>query len=158
MELYPGGDLFEQVMKHGPMKEADSAEVMLGLLSALAHVHSLGIVHRDVKCENILIAENRAILADFGIAASLADTGAMDKRVGSPGYAAPEVLTGEPYSEKIDVFAAGVVLYYCLSAVLPFADSSVEKILARTVRAGLRLTVVALLCEQALKPLIVADL
>jgi len=139
LELYSGGDLFEHVLKHGAMREADAAEVMLGLLSALAHVHSLGIVHRDVKCENILIADARAVLADFGIAASLADAGAMDKRVGSPGYAAPEVLMGEPYDEKIDVFAAGVVLYYCLSAVLPFADSSVERILARTVRCKVRM-------------------
>mmetsp|Transcript_4423 Transcript_4423/g.10249 ORF Transcript_4423/g.10249 Transcript_4423/m.10249 type:complete len:735 (-) Transcript_4423:225-2429(-) len=139
LELYPNGDLFDFVTKHGAMKEADAVEVMLGLLSALAHLHNLGLVHRDVKCENILLAESGVVLADFGIAAHLGKRAEMEKRVGSPGYAAPEVLTGEPYDEKVDVFAAGVVLYFVLSGVLPFADSSVERILARTVRCKVRM-------------------
>eukprot|EP00435_Cladocopium_sp_Y103_P030019 s2902_g7.t1 len=67
-------------------------EVMLGLLSALAYVHHLGIVHRDVKCENILLEGNRAILSDFGISCFLSDPESMEKRVGSPGYASPEML------------------------------------------------------------------
>ncbi|CAE7377256.1 pknB [Symbiodinium pilosum] len=83
------------------MKEADGAEVMLGLLSALAHVHSLGIVHRDVKCENILIAENRAVLADFGIAASLNDAKAMEKMLGySKDSALPATRARHPGKQR----------------------------------------------------------
>ncbi|CAL1164629.1 unnamed protein product [Cladocopium goreaui] len=104
LQLYTSGDLFERVQRSGPLKEAESVEVMLGLLSALAYVHHLGIVHRDVKCENILLDGNRAILSDFGISCFLSDPESMEKRVGSPGYASPEMLKGESYNEKVDIF------------------------------------------------------
>lgn len=137
LKLYTGGDLFERVQRFGPLKEAETVEVMLGLLSALAYVHHLGIVHRDVKCENILLDGNRAILSDFGISCFLSNPESMGKRVGSPGYASPEMLKGESYNEKIDIFATGVALYFALSCSLPFADSSVARVLARTVRCNI---------------------
>lgn len=137
LQLYTSGDLFERVQRSGPLKEAESVEVMLGLLSALAYVHHLGIVHRDVKCENILLDGNRAILSDFGISCFLSDPESMEKRVGSPGYASPEMLKGESYNEKVDIFSTGVALYFALSRSLPFADSSVARVLARTVRCNI---------------------
>jgi len=138
MQLYNGGDLFERVQRTGPLKEAECVEIMLGLLSALAYVHHLGIIHRDVKCENLLLDGSRVVLADFGISCYMSDAENMEKRVGSPGYASPEMLKGESYNEKIDVFATGVVLYFALSRTLPFADSSVARVLARTVRCKIR--------------------
>jgi len=137
LQLYTSGDLFERVQRSGPLKEAESVEVMLGLLSALAYVHHLGIVHRDVKCENILLDGNHAILSDFGISCFLSDPESMEKRVGSPGYASPEMLKGESYNEKVDIFSTGVALYFALSRSLPFADSSVARVLARTVRCNI---------------------
>ncbi|CAK9069379.1 Phosphorylase b kinase gamma catalytic chain [Durusdinium trenchii] len=91
LQLYSDGDLFAKVQQ-GALKEPDAVEITLGLLSALAYVHHLGIVHRDVKCENILLDGQRAVLADFGISCYLADAENLKKRVGSPGYAAPEML------------------------------------------------------------------
>jgi len=137
MQLY-SGDLFERVQRTGPLKEAECVEIILGLLSALAYVHHLGIIHRDVKCENLLLDGSRVVLADFGISCYMSDAENMEKRVGSPGYASPEMLKGESYNEKIDVFATGVVLYFALSRTLPFAESSVARVLARTVRCKIR--------------------
>jgi hypothetical protein len=103
------------------------------VLSALCHIHSLGVVHRDVKAENILIAaDGRAILADFGIAARLKDKEEMQRRCGTPGYAAPELLQGTRYGIKVDIFAAGVVLYLTLSGTLPFTGSDKVAIIRNT--------------------------
>lgn len=140
MEYCAFGDLHDDLMKKGPCDETRAGEIIGGLLSALAHVHAQGIVHRDVKCENILLSEHgRPVLSDFGIAARLDDPVAMAKRCGSPGYSAPEVLNPERYDAKVDVFSAGVVLYFILSCQLPFSGPDVGSVLRRTLRCRVKL-------------------
>jgi len=106
---------------------------MADLLSALTHIHRRGIVHRDVKVENLLLAKDgRAVLTDFGIAALVSDEEAMGKCCGSPGYAAPEILCSKPYGIKVDSFSAGAVLFFMLCGKLPFEGKKLKAILKQT--------------------------
>ena len=85
---------------------------MRGLLAALQHIHQCGVVHRDVKSENLLLTDAMTVvLSDFGIAVRPDDEEAMKVRGGSIGYAAPEVLAGRQYGYAVDLFGAGVVKY-----------------------------------------------
>jgi serine/threonine protein kinase len=132
-----GGDLSDIVSKgRCDFTEEDAAQKISGLLSALVHIHSRDIVHRDVKSENILFDwDGRPILADFGLACFSTDSEQMIRRCGSAGYCAPEVIMGQPYDAKVDVFGAGVVLYILLQhGHRPFRGRDVHSVLHRTVR------------------------
>eukprot|EP00913_Durusdinium_trenchii_P025142 g23601.t1 len=131
-DRYAAGDLFDYLAANGAMPEPAAVTLMLCLLSALTHLHQLGVVHRDVKAENILLDRSKAVLSDLGIAAYIKDEEAMQKRVGSPGYAPPEV------DEKVDVFGSGVVLFFALSNTLPFPGKSLKKVLELTARCKVR--------------------
>ncbi|CAE7028320.1 PK2 [Symbiodinium sp. CCMP2456] len=135
LELLPGGDLFDSVSDHGVLQEAEAMEMLLGLLSALAHLHSLRLVHRDVKAENVLFGRSRRpVLADFGISCSVDDAAQMQCRVGSPGYVAPEVVMNLKYDEKVDVFGVGAVMYFAIDGQMVFRGSSLTQVLRRTGR------------------------
>jgi len=137
MEFCNGGDLMERFIS-GNVKynEEKAAETITGLLAALAHIHSKDIVHRDVKPENILFdAEDRVILADFGLACHVSDAAQMTRRCGSAGYCAPEVILSLAYDCKVDVFSAGAVLYTLLqNGKKPFRGQNVHSVLRRTMR------------------------
>lgn len=141
LDLHGGGDLQIWVSKRGPQSEDFAARTQCGVLAALAHVHARGIVHRDVKSENILLdqAGQKGVLTDFGIAAFMQDAAAMTQRSGSVGYMAPEVLRNEAYDSKVDVFGMGVTLYYTLSGKLPFQGQDRAQVLRRNMRAQVNL-------------------
>jgi len=135
LEVCGGGDLHERISNKGVLSEELGAAFAFGISSALSHLHKREIVHRDVKTENILISDcNRPVLTDFGIAAYVHDDQEMDRRCGSPGYAAPEVLAGERYGAKVDIFGMGVILYFCLSGKMPFDGSDICTVLRRTLK------------------------
>ncbi|KAH0464637.1 hypothetical protein IEQ34_007423 [Dendrobium chrysotoxum] len=132
LDLCPGPDLFDRIVGHGPFFESEAAALITELVESIAECHRRGIAHRDIKPENILFGSNgRLLLADFGCAAVF-EKGArtLKGKVGTPAYAAPEVLAGQNYDEKVDVWSAGVVLYLMLGWTLPFNGESVEEIVA----------------------------
>jgi len=132
LEYCSGGGLGAAV-RGGLFSEARAREIMAGLLSALAHVHSCGVVHRDVKPDNVLLSsDGRPVLADFGIACLATDELQMARRCGSPGYVAPEVISAKVYSYKVDCFGAGVLLYFLLSGEAPFEAATVLVVLENT--------------------------
>lgn len=136
------GDLLYKVLKFGAMQEGDARTLFQGVMSALAHIHSRQIVHRDIKAENILLkTQESAIVADFGLATWVSDEAQMSRRCGSPGYVAPEVCLGTPYGFKVDVFGAGIVLYFLLSKEMPFSspDRDTAATMRRTVKCSLHL-------------------
>lgn len=134
MERYSEGDLFDAVLR-SRFSDTQARSVVLGIFQALVHIHGRGIVHRDVKPENVLLGKNReAILSDFGISCRLSDAKEMLRQCGSPGYAAPELLSGRPYGAKVDTFSTGCLLFFLLSAQVPFEGGSLAQTLARTVR------------------------
>jgi serine/threonine protein kinase len=140
MEHCDGGDLARaMVRRRRPFPEKEVASILRCLLSALAHVHSRSVVHRDVKPENMFLkSDGNVILADFGLACFLADREQMSRRCGSPGYSAPELVMGAGYSEKVDVFAAGVVLHFLITCTLPFHGPDTNSTLRRTIRCQVK--------------------
>jgi serine/threonine protein kinase len=122
MEHVPGGDLKEHILKEGPL-QADEAVVMaLQMARALSHAHECGVIHRDVKPQNVLLTgTGEAKVADFGIARAVAastvtKTGFI---VGTPHYISPEQALGHPATPKSDLYSLGVVLYEMLTGEVP---------------------------------------
>ncbi|CAE7236947.1 PEPKR2 [Symbiodinium sp. CCMP2592] len=133
MEHCAEGDLFN-IMKAKSLPVGLILGIQAGLSSALTHLHYLHIVHRDVKAENVVMHKDRAVLIDFGIAAYRNDRQAMFQSVGSPGYAAPEMIAPIMlcYDELVDVFALGVLSYFMMFRALPFRGNTHAETLEKT--------------------------
>ncbi|KAK4476919.1 hypothetical protein RD792_016086 [Penstemon davidsonii] len=126
MELCSGGRLLDQMAKEGVYTEHKAANVIKELMLAIKYCHEMGVVHRDIKPENILLTPTGQMkLADFGLAVRILDGQSLSGIVGSPAYVAPEVLVGK-YSEKVDIWSAGVLLHALLVGVLPFKGNSLD--------------------------------
>ncbi|XP_002125182.3 serine/threonine-protein kinase DCLK2 isoform X1 [Ciona intestinalis] len=127
MELVNGGDLFGAISSASRYTERDASGMLHNLASALAHLHKLRIVHRDIKPENLLVCEyedgSKALkLADFGLATTV--TGPLYTVCGTPTYVAPEVIAQTGYGVKVDVWAAGVIIYILLCGFPPFRSEA----------------------------------
>jgi hypothetical protein len=122
MEYVDGQTLGERVRSTGPLEAAEAAALLGQTADALVEAHARGIVHRDVKPSNILIAGGSAKLNDFGIArsaddASLTQTGLV---TGSPAYLAPEVASGSSATPASDVWSLGATLYHAVTGMPPY--------------------------------------
>ncbi len=131
-----GPSLSAAVTDGGPLPVPTVRALGAGLAEALAAVHELGLVHRDVKPSNILLTLDGPLLIDFGIAratdgtASLTSTGVS---VGSPGYMAPEQILGKGATGAADVFSFGAVLAYAATGATPFPGDSSAALLYKVV-------------------------
>lgn len=90
------------------------------IIKAIAHCHALGVIHRDIKAENVMINDQGQVkLLDFGLSKNAKSV--KDREIcGTPYYMAPEMIMGDPYDGKVDVWSLGVMLYYTVSGHLPF--------------------------------------
>ncbi|XP_022200292.1 serine/threonine-protein kinase GM11705-like isoform X2 [Nilaparvata lugens] len=127
MELVKGGDLFDAISKAVKFAESDAQVMTHNLASALTYLHEQNIVHRDIKPENLLVEmEGNTVkllkVGDFGLAQRV--TGPLFTVCGTPTYVAPEILTEVGYGLKIDVWAAGVILYILLCGFPPFVSAN----------------------------------
>uniref|UniRef100_A0A1B6KKI1 non-specific serine/threonine protein kinase n=1 Tax=Graphocephala atropunctata TaxID=36148 RepID=A0A1B6KKI1_9HEMI len=127
MELVKGGDLFDAITRAVKFPESDARLMTQNLASALAYLHEQNIVHRDIKPENLLVEFEGEIVrtlkvGDFGLAQKVVEP--LFTVCGTPTYVAPEILTEEGYGLKIDVWAAGVILYILLCGFPPFVSPS----------------------------------
>ncbi|KDP41445.1 hypothetical protein JCGZ_15852 [Jatropha curcas] len=128
MELCSGGRLIDQMMEEGQYSEQRAATIFKDVMSVISYCHDMGVVHRDIKPENVLLMRSGKLkLADFGLAMRISNGQTLSGLAGSPAYVAPEVLSGN-YSEKVDVWSAGVLLHALLVGVLPFQGDSLEAV------------------------------
>lgn len=127
LEYVEGPSLRERLRDSGPLSIAEVQQLANQLTSALGHAHSRGILHNDIKPENILMGANGAKLTDFGAAAGLLTTvtaAAPADFAATVAYLAPEVLQGEKPTPASDIYALGLVLYEAAAGRLPWSGST----------------------------------
>ena len=126
MELVEGENLKTRVRREGALEPAEAARICAQVGRALAYAQAQGVVHRDIKAQNVLLTGDGAVkLADFGIARSIDSDGQpgitrTDMLIGSADYLSPEQADGRPVDARTDVYSLGIVLYECLTGELPF--------------------------------------
>ena len=136
MSFVDGETLGARVRRDGALKPHDAARILREVAWALAYAHGQGVIHRDVKPDNILLErEGRALVADFGIArlVQAPDKPGEGELVGTPEYMSPEQASGGQLDGRSDLYSLGVVGYYALSGRLPFTAPSVAALLAQQV-------------------------
>lgn len=130
MEYLPHGDLYRRMLKKKSFSEVTSSVFARNLVEVLEYLHSKNIVHRDLKPENLMMTSENDFsfkVIDFGLAYKSSEP--QSHKCGSPGYLAPEILSKPNYTQKIDVFSAGVIIYTLLTGTHPFNGSSPQKVL-----------------------------
>lgn len=125
LDLIKGGELFDYILLGGKYSEPYTRFYFWQFMNALEYLHAKGFAHRDIKPENLLMDENCMLkLADFGFTSPMSGKsggGLMYSSKGTEGYMAPEIMLGQPYKgDKVDVFAAGVVLFIMVAQRPPF--------------------------------------
>ena len=131
MEYCEGVSLRDIIQFENSLNDARVKRIVEQLLDALETAHAKGIVHRDVKPENIIIGKSDILkLTDFGVAKFMGDgrltqTG---QALGSPAYMAPEQVLGKPVDQRTDLFAVGIIVYECLTGSKPFQGTSLTEI------------------------------
>ncbi|WKY16987.1 hypothetical protein Q1695_001531 [Nippostrongylus brasiliensis] len=125
-----GGELFEILIERGRTAEDEARRWFGQIASAVAYLHHKGIVHRDLKAENILLDKNSNIkIIDFGFSNTQAPSQLLRTWCGSPPYAAPELLLGKEYDGlKADIWSLGVILYILVTGGFPFPGDNVENL------------------------------
>ena len=154
MPYVDGESLRDRLRREAPLPLEEALRIAREVADGLQHAHGHGVIHRDVKPENILLAAGHALIADFGIARALADTapqpapardGSLTQTgtvIGSPVYMSPEQASGDRALDgRVDLYALAVVLYEMLAGRPPFTGTSPHAVLAQHLlaeRPGLR--------------------
>jgi eukaryotic-like serine/threonine-protein kinase len=130
MEYVSGGDLKKLVSEKGPLAEKELARMGADVASGLARAHERGVIHRDIKPQNILIDDHgRSKLTDFGVARALGATTPSTQTgsyLGTASYSSPEQLRGEEITPRSDVYSLGCTLYQAVVGEPPFSGGSLE--------------------------------
>jgi serine/threonine-protein kinase len=136
MAYVEGETLTARVRRRGPLAPSDAGRVLRDVAWALAYAHGQGVIHRDVKPDNILLeSTGRVLVADFGIAGVVAGAGALTagEVVGTPEFMSPEQALGEAVDARSDLYSLGIVGYFALSGTLPFEAATATEVLAKQV-------------------------
>ena len=135
MAYVDGETLAQRVAARGPMPPAEAGRILREVAWALAYAHAQGVVHRDIKPDNILLEKGtgRAMVADFGIArlTQAAEMTGVGEVLGTPDFMSPEQASGEGVDGRSDLYSLGVVGFYMLSGKLPFVGRNAGAIMAQ---------------------------
>ncbi|KPV73252.1 uncharacterized protein RHOBADRAFT_2369, partial [Rhodotorula graminis WP1] len=143
-ELCSGGELFDYLVEQcappagtGGLALAETRRIFGQLVLGVAYLHSEGVVHRDLKLENVLLDENVNVkIADMGFGREFERGRWLETKVGTLGYTAPEIVAGSRYlGEQVDIWSLGVILYALLTGSLPFDDDD-ESVMRSLILAG----------------------
>lgn len=137
MAYVDGETLGQRVQSRGPVSASEGIRILREVAWALAYAHGQGLVHRDIKPDNILIeaASGRALVADFGIAAAAGDLPG-DNVSGTPEFMSPEQALGTEIDARSDLYSLGATAFYALSGRLPFEGKTAADVLKRQVAAS----------------------
>jgi serine/threonine-protein kinase len=137
MAYVEGETLTERVRRRGPLPPSEAARVLRDVAWALDYAHSQGVIHRDVKPDNILLENTgRVLVADFGIASFVTGAGALSgsgEVIGTPEFMSPEQALGEAVDGRSDLYSLGIVGYFSLSGSLPFEAEKATEVLAKQI-------------------------
>jgi hypothetical protein len=133
MGYVPGLTLAEHVRTRGPLPAAEVTRLVQEVAWALAYAHRNGVIHRDVKPENILLERGtgRALVTDFGIARLTGDAPGREELLGTPRMVSPEQAAGEPVDGRSDLYSLGVVAFFALTGRYPFEGDTAGQLLAQ---------------------------
>ncbi|MGE0439036.1 MAG: protein kinase [Gemmatimonadales bacterium] len=140
MPFAEGRTLREELRAHGAFSISDTIRILADVVDALVYAHAQGVVHRDIKPDNIMLSGRHALVMDFGVAKALDAAGeggqlTRDVAIGTPAYMAPEQAVADPaVDHRADLYAVGVVGYELLSGKPPFRGTPQEVLSAHVVR------------------------
>jgi eukaryotic-like serine/threonine-protein kinase len=134
------GESLRDRLRRGELPVEDAVRILIEVVDALAYAHSQGVVHRDIKPDNVLLSGRHALVMDFGVAKAVSDA-AGDKRMtetgvalGTPAYMAPEQAVADPHLDhRVDIYAVGVLGYELLTGQPPFRGATPQEVLVAQV-------------------------
>ncbi|XP_001663093.2 serine/threonine-protein kinase SIK3 homolog [Aedes aegypti] len=154
------GEIFDHLVANGRMKEEEASRIFSQIISAVDYCHSKGIVHRDLKAENVLLDNEMNVkLADFGFSNTFSEGINLRTWCGSPPYAAPEVFQGVEYDgPKSDIWSLGVVLYVLVCGALPFDGATLHDLRSVVIAGKFRIPFfMSQECEHLIRHMLVVE-
>jgi len=137
MPYVEGESLRERLAQHGELPVHDAVRILSEVVDALAHAHQHGVVHRDIKPDNILLSGRHALVMDFGVAKAVSEASGRQKlttagvALGTPAYMAPEQAAADPHLDhRVDIYAVGALGYELLTGRPPFTGLTAQEVLA----------------------------
>ncbi|XP_070501371.1 uncharacterized protein Sik3 isoform X2 [Chironomus tepperi] len=155
-----GGEIFDHLVTHGRMKEEEAARVFSQIVSAVDYCHRNGVVHRDLKAENVLLDNNMNVkIVDFGFSNMFTEGMYLTTFCGSPPYAAPEVFQGLEYDgPRADIWSLGVVLYVLVCGALPFDGATLHDLRSVVISGKFRIPFfMSQECEHLIRHMLVVE-
>src|SRR5438128_824328 len=140
MPSVEGESLRDRLARHGELPIHDAVKILVEVVDALAYAHAHGVVHRDIKPDNVLLSGRHALVIDFGVAKALSDASAGSRvttagvALGTPAYMAPEQAAADPHIDhRADLYAVGVLGYELVTGGPPFVGKTAAEVLAAQV-------------------------
>ena len=137
MPYVAGESLRDRLAREGELPITDSIKILREVADALAKAHGAGVVHRDIKPDNVMLADRHALVADFGVAKAVSEATqaggitTVGVALGTPAYMAPEQAAADPNTDhRADIYAFGVLAYEMLNGEPPFTGKTAQAVLA----------------------------
>ena len=137
MPFVEGESLRTRLVRHGELPIQDAMKILVEVTDALTYAHERGVVHRDIKPDNVLLSGRHALVTDFGVAKAVSEATGRQQlttagvALGTPMYMAPEQATADPtVDHRVDIYALGVLGYELLAGIPPFTGRSSQEVLA----------------------------